>query len=108
MLCSGIGEIMPQLEKRSAQEDVKLSFDKAAESLGIQAGIRQMFCEPWRELRVSLPVRMDNGDIEVTCLMSDFSFTKVLHDAISSCQAKCTTTRENQSMNSLDRVNWIE
>ena len=56
---------MPQLEKRSAQEDVKLSFDKAAESLGIQAGIRQMFCEPWRELRVSLPVRMDNGDIEV-------------------------------------------
>tara|TARA_Y100000996_G_scaffold345569_1_gene283523 strand:- start:2504 stop:3766 length:1263 start_codon:yes stop_codon:yes gene_type:complete len=60
-----MGEIMPELEKRSAQEDVKLSFDKAAESLGIQAGIRQMFCEPWRELRVSLPVRMDNGNIEV-------------------------------------------
>lgn len=65
MLCSTAGEIVTEPEKRSAQEDVKLSFDKAAERLGIQEGIRQMFCEPWRELRVSLPVRMDNGDIEV-------------------------------------------
>ena len=27
--------------------------------------MRQLFCEPWRELRVALPVRMDDGRVEV-------------------------------------------
>ena len=56
---------MPGAKQRSAQEDVKRSFDFAAERLGLDPGVRRMFCEPWRELRVSLPVRMDDGRIEV-------------------------------------------
>ena len=27
--------------------------------------MRRLFCEPWRELRVALPVRMDDGRVEV-------------------------------------------
>lgn len=56
---------MAAVKQRSAQEDVKQSFDIAAASLGLDAGVRRMFCEPWRELRVSLPVRMDDGRVEV-------------------------------------------
>ncbi len=56
---------MTKVEKRSAQSDVKQSFDNSAERLGLDLGIRQMFCEPWRELRVALPIRMDSGAIEV-------------------------------------------
>ena len=52
-------------EYRSAQEDVILHFNDAAERLGLDPGICQMLREPWRDLRVSLPVRMDDGRIEV-------------------------------------------
>ena len=52
-------------KERSAQEDVLLHFNDAAERLGLDTGIRQMLREPWRDLRVSLPVRMDDGRIEV-------------------------------------------
>ena len=51
--------------ERSAQEDVKVFFDRAADRLGLEPGLRRLFCEPWRELRVALPVRMDDGHIEV-------------------------------------------
>ena len=56
---------MAAIKQRSAQEDVKQSFDIAADRLGLAPGVRLMFCEPWRELRVSLPVCMDDGRIEV-------------------------------------------
>ena len=50
---------------RSAQKDVMLHFETAAARLGLDAGTCQMLREPWRDLRVSLPVRMDDGRIEV-------------------------------------------
>jgi glutamate dehydrogenase (NAD(P)+) len=50
---------------RSAQDDVKVFFDRAADRLGITPGMRALFCEPWREIRVALPVRMDDGRVEV-------------------------------------------
>jgi glutamate dehydrogenase (NAD(P)+) len=50
---------------RSAQGDVKVFFDRAADRLGIDSGMRALFCEPWREIRVALPVRMDDGHVEV-------------------------------------------
>ena len=56
---------MTGMEERSAQEDVKRFFDRAADRLGLAPGMRRLFCEPWRELRVALPVRMDDGRIEV-------------------------------------------
>ena len=52
-------------KERSAQDDVKRYFDGAAARLGLDAGTCRMLCEPWRDLRVSLPVRMDDGRIEV-------------------------------------------
>ena len=54
-----------QDDERSAQADVKASFDVAAERLGLSQGMRKLFVEPWRELRVALPVPMDDGHIEV-------------------------------------------
>ena len=67
---------MAAAKQRSAQEDVKQSFDIAADRLGLAPGVRVMFCEPWRELRVSLPVRMDDGRIEV------FIGYRVQHNAV--------------------------
>lgn len=56
---------MTQPQKRSAQEDVRYFFDRAADRLGLEPGMRALFLEPWRELRVALPVRMDDGRVEV-------------------------------------------
>ena len=67
---------MAAVKQRSAQEDVKQSFDIAADRLGLAPGVRLMFCEPWRELRVSLPVRMDDDRIEV------FIGYRVQHNAV--------------------------
>ena len=46
-------------------EEVNLFYDEAAESLGLNDGIREMLRRPWRELGVQVPVRMDDGRIEV-------------------------------------------
>jgi glutamate dehydrogenase/leucine dehydrogenase len=52
-------------EERSAQDDIKVFFEGAADRLGLSVGMRKLFSEPWRELRVALPVRMDDGRLEV-------------------------------------------
>ena len=44
---------------------VNVFLDRAAERLGLADGVRDMLARPWRELRVSVPVRMDDGTIEV-------------------------------------------
>ncbi len=64
----------PADKERSAQEDVMQHFNAAATRLGLDAGTRRMLQEPWRNLRVSLPVRMDDGRIEV------FSGYRVQHN----------------------------
>jgi glutamate dehydrogenase (NAD(P)+) len=46
-------------------EEVNLFFDEAAERLALPDGFREMLRQPWRELRVQVPVRMDDGRIEV-------------------------------------------
>ena len=51
--------------RRSAQSDVGVYFDRAAERLGLSDGTRKLLTEPWRELRVALPVRMDDDRVEV-------------------------------------------
>ena len=56
---------MASTPERSAQDDIKIFFDRAADSLGVSPGGRRMVCEPWRELRASLPIRMDDGRVEV-------------------------------------------
>lgn len=52
-------------EKTTSFEQVSLLYDRAADRLGMPQGIRQMLREPWRELQVQVPVRMDDGRIEV-------------------------------------------
>jgi glutamate dehydrogenase (NAD(P)+) len=46
-------------------EEVTIFFDQAAERLGLTDGLREMLRRPWRELQVQVPVRMDDGHIEV-------------------------------------------
>ena len=46
-------------------DEVNVFFDRAAERLGLEEGVREMLRRPWRQLQVSVPVRMDDGRIEV-------------------------------------------
>ncbi len=55
---------------------VNVFFDRAAERLGLSDGVRAMLSRPWRELRVSVPVRMDDGSIEV------FNGYRVQHNGV--------------------------
>ena len=49
----------------STFEQVNSFFDQAAERLNLPAGVREMLRLPWRELKVQIPVRMDNGKVTV-------------------------------------------
>ena len=49
----------------STYEAVNVFFDRAAERLKLADGERELLRRPWRELQVSVPVRMDDGRIEV-------------------------------------------
>jgi len=56
---------MVATKKLTPFEEVTLFFDQAAERLGLTDGLREMLRRPWRELQVQVPVRMDDGRIEV-------------------------------------------
>ena len=60
----------------SSFDEVNLSFDKAAERLNLSDGVREMLRRPWRELQVSVPVRMDDDSIRV------FSGYRVQHNGV--------------------------
>lgn len=49
----------------SVFEEVNLFFDVAADRLGLEEGLRQMLKRPWRELLVQVPIRMDDGTVNV-------------------------------------------
>ncbi len=44
---------------------VTFYFDRACDRLGVRDEIRSLICTPDREMRVEIPVRMDNGTLEV-------------------------------------------
>ena len=56
-------------------QEVNEFFDSAASYLNLNAGIRELLKRPWRELKVSLPIKMDSGDIRV------FSGYRIQHNA---------------------------
>ncbi|MEC9280815.1 MAG: Glu/Leu/Phe/Val dehydrogenase dimerization domain-containing protein [Chloroflexota bacterium] len=56
---------MATAKKLTPFEEVNLFFDQAAERLGLAEGRREMLRRPWRELQVQVPVRMDDGLINV-------------------------------------------
>jgi glutamate dehydrogenase (NAD(P)+) len=49
----------------STFDEVNVFFDRAADRLGLADGVREMLRNPWRELQVSVPIRMDDGEIKV-------------------------------------------
>ena len=52
-------------DSMSSFEAVSWHFDRNAERLGITAELQELMRQPWRELAVSLPVRLDSGLIKV-------------------------------------------
>ena len=46
-------------------EEMTQRFDRAAELLGLDAGLRKVLREPMKEVKVGIPVVMDDGRIEV-------------------------------------------
>ncbi len=46
-------------------EEMTSRFDRAAELLGLDPGLRKVLREPMKEVKVGIPVVMDNGKIEV-------------------------------------------
>ncbi len=59
----------------NAFDEVNEFFDRAADRLGLDDGTRALLKKPWRELTVSVPVRMDDGSIEV------FNGYRIQHNA---------------------------
>jgi glutamate dehydrogenase (NAD(P)+) len=49
----------------STFDQVNLFVNLAADRLGLTNGLRQMLIQPWRELKVQVPVRLDDGNIKV-------------------------------------------
>ena len=49
----------------SAYEETNVFFDRAADRLDLSDGVRELLRRPWRELTVSVPIRMDDGHIKV-------------------------------------------
>jgi glutamate dehydrogenase (NAD(P)+) len=46
-------------------ESVTWCFDRAAEEMCLSDDLRMMMRQPWRELSVQVPVRMDDGEVKV-------------------------------------------
>lgn len=56
---------MVTIQATTSSEQANLFYDRTADRLGLSPGIREMLRRPWRELQVQVPVRMDDGRIEV-------------------------------------------
>lgn len=54
-----------EFEKLSAFEAVNHHIDVAAQRLGLSESVVKILRTPFREIRVELPLRMDNGHYEV-------------------------------------------
>ena len=53
------------MEKLSLFESGQVQLDEAAGMLNLELGIHAILREPMRELYVSIPVRMDNGEVRI-------------------------------------------
>ena len=56
---------MAEAAKMSVFDEVNVFFDRSAERLGLDDGVRELLRRPWRELTVAVPVRMDDGSLHV-------------------------------------------
>jgi len=58
-----VGDIGNDVQRGTSLDEVNIFFDRAADRLALDEGMRALLKVPWRELSVSLPVRMDNGEM---------------------------------------------
>ena len=58
-----MGDIGNDVQRASSLDEVNIFFDRAADRLSLDDGMRALLKTPWRELSVSLPIRMDNGEM---------------------------------------------
>jgi glutamate dehydrogenase (NAD(P)+) len=56
---------MANIAEMTPFQAVTCYFDQACDQLGVRDEVRDLICTPDREMRVEIPVRMDNGDLEV-------------------------------------------
>jgi len=49
----------------SSLDEVNIFFDRAADRLSLDQGMRSLLKAPWRELSVSIPIRMDSGEMRI-------------------------------------------
>ncbi len=56
---------MANIAEMTSFQAVTRYFDQACDQLGVRDEVRNLICTPDREMRVEIPVRMDNGDLEV-------------------------------------------
>ena len=56
---------MANIAEMTPFQAVTCYFDQACDRLGVRDEVRDLICTPDREMRVEIPVRMDNGDLEV-------------------------------------------
>ena len=64
----------PGIESMSPFDEMMSRFDLAAQKLGLDPGLYKVLREPVRETKVSIPIAMDDGRIEV------FTGYRVLHN----------------------------
>ena len=55
---------MANIAEMTPFQAVTRYFDQACDQLGVRDEVRNLICTPDREMRVEIPVRMDNGDLE--------------------------------------------
>lgn len=66
----------PPLDRESPLESMMHRFDRAAEILGLEAGVYRYLKTPVRQYIVSIPIQMDDGRVEV------FEGYRVIHNEV--------------------------
>jgi len=69
-------EPAPFLEKENSLQSMMTRFDRAADLLGIQRGVYEYLKTPVKQIVVSIPIQMDNGEINI------FEGYRVIHNDI--------------------------
>ena len=69
-------EPAPITDKENPFESMMERFDVAAELLGLEKGVYEYLKTPVKQVIVSIPIQMDNGEIEV------FEGYRVIHNDI--------------------------
>ena len=72
----GYQEPGPLLGKENPFESMMHRFDRAAEILGLQRGVYEYLKTPVKQIIISIPIQMDNGNIEI------FEGYRVIHNDI--------------------------